>query len=315
MSFIKSEFSFPSSDGKHTVFATVFEPDGCEIRGIVQLSHGMIDYVGRYEVLADYLCREGYVLAGNDHLGHGRSANGKPEDFGFFADRGGIDFLLSDLKSVNSTLKEKFPKKPIVIMGHSMGSFLSRLYTERYPETVCGHIIHGTGGPMGAILPLGKLVVKLNSLLFGNRHRSKFVASLAFMGYNKKFDKSEGIFAWLTRDVERVNGRLSDEYTNFIFTVSAYYDLFCMVGLSNSGRWFKEYPTDMKTLILSGDMDPVGNYGKGPSCVYKKLLAAGCTEIKLKLYDGARHELFNETCKDEVFADIKRWLDKLTDKE
>lgn len=310
MSFVKSEFSFPSNDGRHTAYATVYAPAQDAPRGVVQLSHGMIDYVGRYEALAEFLCSAGYVLAGNDHLGHGRTAEDTPDDYGFFADRDGVGCLLSDLNKMNALLREKYPSSPIFLMGHSMGSFLSRLYAAKYPETICGHIIHGTGGPMGAILPMGKLLVKLNSLLRGKRNRSKFVAQLAFAGYNKRFGKDEGIYAWLTRDISRVSGRSTDSYTNFIFTVSAYYDLFTMVGECNGRKWFRNYPKDMKTLILSGDMDPVGNYGKGPSYVYKKLIDCACTNVELKLYEGARHELFNELCRDQVFSDIQRWLDK-----
>ena len=311
MSFIKKEISFPSSDGKHTVHGEIYEPQGEKPRGILQISHGMIDYVGRYEVLAEYLCERGYILAGNDHLGHGHTAKSCPEDYGFFADEGGVEYLLSDLNAMNGELKKLYPGLPIILMGHSMGSFLSRLYAVKYPESISGHIIHGTGGPMGPILPLGKLMVKLNSALFGNRNRSKFIRSLAFSGYNSKFPKEDGHNAWLTRDVARVAVRDSDEFTSFYFTVSAFYDLFTAIGRSNSRNWFKSYPKEMRTLVMAGDMDPVGSYGKGPSCVFRKLTEAGCKRVDVKLYPGARHELFNETedCRLEAFADIVSWLD------
>ena len=130
------------------------------------------------------------------------------------------------------------------------------------------------------------------------------------MGYNSKFPKSEGKNAWLTRELSRVDCRDSDKKTNFTFTVSAYRDLFFAVGASNSKKWFSEYPTSLRTLIVSGDMDPVGNYGKGPTYVYKQLLVIGAEDIKLKLYEGARHELFNETCRDEVFSDTVQWLEE-----
>lgn len=310
MSFIKKEISFPSSDGIHTIFAKLYEPSGKEALGVLQLAHGMIDYVERYEVLAEALCEAGFILAGNDHLGHGKSAGGNAEDYGFFADRGGVELLLSDMKKMNSILHESYPSLPVFLMGHSMGSFLSRLYAVKYPESISGHIIHGTGGPKGIILPMGKLMVKLNALLRGNRNRSGFIASLAFSGYNKRFPKEEGKHAWLTRDIARVSVRDDDEYTGFTFTDAAYYDLFTMTGRANSGRWFKTYPKNMPTLIMSGDADPVGDYGKAPSYIYTKLLKAGCTEVELKLYKDARHELFNELCREEAFADMIGWLKK-----
>ena len=205
-------------------------------------------------------------------------------------------------------MQKEFPDFKPVIMGHSMGSFLSRLYVNKYPDTVCGHIIHGTGGPMGLILPLGKALVNILMLFKGKRYRSVFVAKASFMGYNSKFPKDEGMFAWLSRDLSRINGENRNKYTTFIFTLSAYRDLFGMIEKSNSKKWFKKYPKDIPTLILSGDMDPVGKYGKGPKQVFQRLSKKGASNAKLKLYAGARHELFNETCKDEVFLDIKEWL-------
>lgn len=308
MNYTLSTVTFKSSDEKNNIFGRIYTPVSGAVRGVVQLSHGMVDHTGRYEALASYLAARGYVLAGNDHLGHGGSA-GSDADFGFFADKGGVDLVLRDLHAMNRILRERFPGIKPVIMGHSMGSFLSRLYVEKYAHTVSGHIIHGTGGPMGIILPLGKALVKTVTLFRGKRHRSPFVASVAFAGYNSKFPKGEGKNAWLTRDLDKVADRDGDKRTNFIFTLSAYYDLFCAVGRSNSKKWFAEYPQEIPTLIMSGDMDPVGNYGEGPKYVYKRLLVRGVADLKLKLYEGARHELFNELDREAVFADITSWLD------
>ena len=305
MNYVLSHITFPSTDGKSTIHAEIYEPTG-EIRGVVQLSHGMLDYVGRYKALAEFLTANGYVFAGNDHLGHGGSA-ATDNDLGYFADKDGVSCLLRDLHAMNRLLRERYHGMKPIILGHSMGSFLSRLYVERYPNSVSGHIIHGTGGPM-AILPLGKALVNTIMLFAGKHHRSKAVASMAFAGYNSKFDKSEGKHAWLTRQTSLIAGRDEDRLQNFTFTVSAYRDLFRMLGASNSKKWFKEYPTAMRTLIMGGDADPVGAYGKAPRYVYKQLLVTGCEDVKLLTYDGARHELFNETCKDEVFADILTWL-------
>ena len=307
MNYELNSISFASSDGKNTVKAKIYVPKNREIIGVVQLAHGMIDHVGRYGDLANFLTGEGYVFAGNDHLGHGDTA-APTKDFGFFAEKDGVDKVLSDLNTMNKILRERFPGKKPVIMGHSMGSFLSRLYVEKYPDTVSGHIIHGTGGPMGIILPLGKALVNTVMLFRGKRGHSKMISSMAFMGYNSKFPKEEGATAWLSRDTERVTGEDRNEYTTFAFTLSAFRDLFRMVGKSNSKKWFKEYPKDLPTLVMSGDMDPVGAYGKGPRYVYKHLAVSGVSDVQLKLYEGARHELFNETCREEVFLDMKAWL-------
>ena len=237
MNFTKREISYPSSDGKNTVFATVYAPKNGEVRGVVQLSHGMIDYVARYEALADFLTGAGFVFAGNEHLGHGRTA-AAASDFGFFADKDGYKLVIRDLLSMNELLHKEYPGAPLVLFGHSMGSFLARLYANEHPETISALVIHGTGGKNPAA-PMGKALVSLLSCFFGKRHRSKLVNSIAFGSYNNRFDKSEGHNAWLTRDLSRVATRDTDPYTSFFFTLSGYCDLFTMLERCNSKEWFK----------------------------------------------------------------------------
>ena len=306
MSYEFKEFSYPSKDGIHKIHAELYVPKEREYKGIVQIAHGMVDYVGRYRALAEFLTDKGYVVAGNDHLGHGGSVSSK-DDFGYFAKKGGAELVISDLHTMNEYLKTEFPTLPIVLLGHSMGSFIARLYVEKYPHTVKGAVIHGTAGP-NRLLPFGKALSAIVSVIRGERYRSKIIKSLAFSGYNSKFTKEEGSNAWLTRDTELVKNKDLDERSGFIFTTSGYRDLFRFLGRSNSKDWFNNYPKELPTLIVSGDMDPVGAYGKGPSYVYKKLLISGCREIELKLYPGARHELFNETNRQEVFEDLAEWL-------
>ena len=306
MNYNFSEITFPSKDGIHTIYAEIYTPKRSTAKGVVQLAHGMIDYVGRYKALAEHLCGEGYILAGNHHLGHGRSA-ASSEELGFFADSNGAEYVVRDMHSMNRILRDEFPALPVVVMGHSMGSFITRLYVEKYPHSIKGAIIHGTGGP-NRLLPLGKALASLISKTRGKKYRSPMIKKLAFGSYNSKFPKSEGPDAWLTRDVDSVSDRVNDKYTSFDFTVSAYMDLFSMIGDSNSKEWFDSYPKELPTLIVSGDMDPVGNYGRGPDYVYKHLLISGCKSVELKMYEGARHELFNETNREEVFSDLVGWL-------
>ncbi len=309
MNYNFSEFTVPSNDGIHTVYAELYTPKTRSCKGVVQLAHGMIDYVARYEKLADYLTGEGYIFAGNHHLGHGKTA-GKSEDLGFFADKDGTDLVVRDLHTMNKHLRDMFPTLPVILMGHSMGSFLARLYISKYPHSIKGAVIHGTSGPV-AIAPLGSALASIIRKFKGPRHRSSFVDKMAFGAYNSKFPKSEGENAWLTRDVEAVACRGEDKYTNFKFTTSGFVDLLYMIRACNKQSWFDGYPKELPTLVMSGDMDPVGNYGRGPDYVYKHLLIAGCNNVELKLYEGARHELFNETNKEEVFADMAAWLEKI----
>lgn len=306
MNYILKEYRFTSSDGKNTIYSEIYTPKNMAPRGVVQLVHGMIDYTGRYLDLAEALTANGYVFAGHHQLGHGKSVM-TADDYGYFAEKDGYKYVIEDVKLMNSYLRKTFPLLPIVILGHSMGSFISRMYVEEYPTTVQGIIIHGTGGP-NPLVGVGRGLAKLIKLLKGSRHRSKLIDDLAFGSYNKRYPKDEGHNAWLTRDAETITDRDTNEFTSFKFTDAGYVDLFTMLKESNSKKWFNSYPKGLPTLIMSGDMDPVGNYGDGPRYVYKQLMLNGATNVKLKMYEGARHELFKETNRQEVFADILEWL-------
>ncbi len=306
MNYIHKDITFPSSDGKNTIHAELFIPSDNNIRGVVQISHGMTDYIGRYKGMADALCAKGYVLAGNDHLGHGDSV-ATPEDYGFFASKNGYEYVIDDVKKMNDLLRSEFSGLPIVLLGHSMGSFIARLYAVKYPTSIDALIIHGTAGPNPAT-GAGKLLVKLLRAIKGEKHRSKFVCSLADGGYNKGFDPAEGVGAWLTRDGSMVADRVGNPKNDFIFTLAGYEDLFTMLGGCNARDWFESFPKDLRALVVSGEKDPVGDFGKGVRYVYDNLKKNGAS-VELKLYPEARHELFNETNRDEVFADLIAWIE------
>jgi len=180
-------------------------------------------------------------------------------------------------------------------------------YAEKYPESIDGIIIHGTGGK-NPLLPFGKALAGITRFFSGDRYRARLVTKMAFGAYNKRFDKAEGENAWLTREGSLVADRATDPLVQFIFSSAAYSDLFKSIGLCNSGAHFKAYPKGLATLVMSGDADPVGNYGRGVIFVHKKLREKGVSDLTLKLYEGARHELFNERNREEVFADIFAWI-------
>ncbi len=300
---------FESSDDTHTVHGDIYVPKDARVKGVLQLSHGMTDYVERYEELARFVTERGFVFAGHCHIGHGKSV-ASADELGFFALRYGVEILLDDMRLMNDLLKKRFDGVPIIVMGHSMGSFIARIFAAQNPDSVSALIIHGTSGPNKAVFA-GKALVRIMSAFKGKKYRSKFVKNLASRGYNKKFPKEEGANAWLTRDTELANKKLSDPLGNYTFTLSAYADLFRLVERANSKLWFEVYPKCMPTLIVSGDMDPVGGYGKGVRYVHSELLRRGHTALTLKLYEGARHELFNEINREEVFSDIVNWMEQV----
>ena len=305
MNYIHKDITFLSSDGKNTIHAELFVPSDNNVHGVVQIAHGMMDYIGRYKGLAAALCAAGYVLAGNDHLGHGDSVK-TAGDYGFFANKNGYNYVIDDVKKMNDIIRAEFLGVPVTLLGHSMGSFISRLYAVKYRDSLDALIIHGTAGPNPAT-GAGKLIVKILRGIKGDRHRSKFICSLADGGYNKGFDPADGPNAWLTRDVSLVADRIGNPKNDFIFTLAAYEDLFTFLGNCNSNEWFASFPKDLKTLVVSGEQDPVGGFGKGVRYVYDNLKKNGA-KVELKLYPGARHELFFETNRDEVFADLTTWV-------
>ena len=306
MNYIHRDITFPSSDGKNTIHAELFIPSDNNIKAVVQISHGMMDYIGRYRLMAEAFCSEGIALAGNDHLGHGDSVS-TPEDYGFFASKNGYNFVIDDVKKMNGLIRKELPDVPVILLGHSMGSFIARLYAAKYADSIDGLIIHGTAGPNPAT-GAGLLLVKLLRAIKGERHRSKFICSLADGGYNKGFDPAEGAGAWLTRDPSMVADRVGNPKNDFIFTLAGYQDLFCFLGDCNDRKWFAKFPKNLRTLVVSGEKDPVGGFGKGVRYVYDNLKKNGAN-AELKLYPDARHELFNETNRDEVFSDLVKWIE------
>lgn len=295
----------PSSCGKRDIACYVYVPDG-EVRGIVQISHGMCDYIENYALLAERLTEKGIVVCGNDHLGHGNSAEDK-RDLGYFGS-GGYHTLLKDLRKMNKLVRATYKDVPLVLFGHSMGSFLARAYVNAYPETVDGAIFVGTAGtnnPARAAQMLAAAIGKSR----GDHFRSKLLYNLAFKGYNAKYP-NEGEFAWLSRDKAAGEKFAGDAQRNFIFTANGYYGLFSVLAAVSAPQWAEEYPEELPTLITAGEMDPVGNYGKGPAEVYEMLRAADVENLTLKMYPDARHELHNEHNKEEFFADILAWIEK-----
>lgn len=309
-----TEDTFLSNDGDTDVAYYVFAPKNIRPKAIIQLSHGMCEYVLRYENVAREFCRYGYIFCGNDHLGHGYTA-GCDEDLGFTAAGGGAAFMVKDVHKLTRIMKNKYPGLPVVLIGHSMGSFIARLYIEHYAKELAAAVIVGTGGPE-APAALGKKLAQIAIVRDGERTRSEFFNKLTFGKYNKKFKNETSPHAWLSRDVEIQNKYADDKLCNYKFTARGFYDLFDMLSAVSKKEWAKKIDKELPILIMSGDMDPVGNYGKGVKKVYKRLEAAGVEDVTLRLYTEGRHELFNEINKEVVIRNTVEWIeDRLEERE
>ena len=306
----KEVFAYHSSDGNSRVSANIYTPDeGVVVRAVVQLSHGMCEYVSRYEAFARELCGKGIVFCGNDHLGHKNTARLNREKLGFFGAFGSRRFLMEDLELFRREMAQRYPGVPYFLMGHSMGSFIARLYAQRFGAQLDGLIISGTAGKNPAA-PAGRAMARAICAAKGPRYVSKTLFQLANGAYGKAFPE-DGPVGWLSRDPQICAAYLRDPYCNFKFTASAYSELFAMVEECNSGKWYREMPRHLPVFLLSGDHDPVGEMGAGPKEVYEGLMKAGMCDVRLKLYPDGRHEMLNELNKQEVYADIEAWLDEM----
>lgn len=303
----KQTISYPSSNQIDTVVATIWSPPE-EAKGIVQICHGMCEYIDRYDHFARYLAGHGYLVCGNDHIGHGRTA-GSEEKLGYFSPSGGGKHLTDDVHQLVQRMQREYPSLPYFLLGHSMGSFITRNYIVQYPKGLSGYICCGTSGPN----PLAGIGLRTANHLIkkhGDHYRSELLQSLAFKNYNKRFGKDAGQFAWVSSDLEITDAYEKDPHCNFIFTAGGFRDLFSLLQAVSAEDWAARVNKYLPILIISGEMDPVGGYGKGVEKVYRKLSDCGVYDLKMKLYFGARHELINEVNKEEVFADILNWIEK-----
>ncbi len=302
---------YPSSGGRGRVSAKLFTPgEGVSPRAVLQISHGMCEHMGRYEEFAAWLCGQGFAVCGNDHLGHRNTALLNQEKLGYFGPRGSRKYLVEDLELLRRQVAGRYPGVPYFLLGHSMGSFIARLYAASLGRELTGLLISGTAGRNPAA-GLGKALARTVAAARGPQYVSDLVYGLANGSFNKGFADPATPVDWLSRDPAVCARYCRDSFCTFKFTVSAYYELFDMVDRCNRPQWYASMPKDLPILIFSGGKDPVGANGDGPCEVYKGLLAAGAARTQLKLYPGGRHEMLNELNKDEVYGDILAWMEEV----
>ena len=313
----RNDWQLESSNGHSLLHITEWLPEG-QPRGIIHICHGMTEHISRYERLAGDLTAAGYIVVGDDHLGHGRTADSDAVDgktlFGYFGESNGAAFLVEDTHVLRCAMSEKYPTLPYYLLGHSMGSFITRNYVALYGQHIDGYICSGTSGT-NPILPVALAVTNLLCTLGRGRALSRFISGVAFGGYNKPFAPAVTGHEWLTRDTSYYATVDTDRYCRFTFTNAGFRDLFRLLGACSGDQWAARVPKDLPVFLVSGDSDPVGDNGKGVREVYDRLAKAGLTDVTIKLYPGARHELHNELCREEYIADLLAWLDAHPSKE
>ena len=303
-----TEFFYPSHDGKTSIRAVEWRGEG-EIRAVLQIAHGVAEYIDRYAAFADFLCQHGIAVVGNDHLGHGGStAEGEARIY--FGKKNGWQHVVDDMHSLRLEGGKRFPGIPYFLMGHSMGSFLTRSYLIRYPGSVRGAILMGTGQQSPALIKAGRLVAKAEGMRLGWDRWSPLIESIAFAPYNKQFAPNRTSHDWLSVNEENVDRYLADPLCGEQATVGLFYEMLGGLDFIRRSENLAKMDHRRPALFISGWEDPVGDMGKGVIAACNSFRAAGVEDLTLQLYPGMRHEILNETGKEEVYDFILDWLNK-----
>lgn len=304
-----TQFSFLSKDGKTTIHAIKWEPDNREYHAVLQISHGMVEYIERYAPFAEYLTERGFLVVGHDHIGHGHSVCSR-SDWGYFAEQNPSDTVVEDIHRLRQKIQGENSGLPYFILGHSMGSFMLRKYLSLHGGGLSGAIVMGTGYTPSATTGMALTVVKGMTAVLGGHHRSPFVQKMIYGPSYKNFDTTgaQPEKSWLTRDVEIVKKYYAEPRCSYTFTLNGFQGLFEAVRFSCNEDNAKRIPQNLPMLIVSGDQDPVGDLGKGVKKVHQMYQQVGIEDLSCKLYPGGRHEILNELNRQQVFEDIYNWM-------
>lgn len=305
----KETFYYDSRDNKSRIYAVRWTPDSENVVGIVQIVHGMAEYAERYEEFAKYLTEHNFVVVGEDHLGHGKSV-GEGDVQGYFCEQDPATVVVRDVHRLKKMTQELYPGVPYFLVGHSMGSFIVRNYICRYGTGINGAVILGTGGKPEGLLAFSGMLASVQGALQGQKHVSKFLNKAAFGKYNKRIKKAKTNYDWLTREEAVVDAYVADKDCGFVFTVNGFKTMFELISRAQNPDNLAQIPKDLPLLVASGEEDPVGDYGVSVRKTYQTLVDAGVRNIKLMLYPEDRHELLNETDRENVMEDIMGWISK-----
>ncbi|HEX2678158.1 MAG TPA: alpha/beta hydrolase [Polyangiales bacterium] len=297
----------PSDDG---VELAVYEwPAPAKPKAALQISHGMAEHARRYDRMAQALLQAGYAVYASDHRGHGQTAR-EQEDLGFFAEQNGWQKLVDDVHRVNRHVAAKHPGLPLVLLGHSMGSFVAQEYLFTHGDTLAAAVLSGTDDNTSPLILAARGLAAVERLRIGPRGRSQLLNTATFGDFNRRFKPNRTDFDWLSRDNAEVDKYIADPLCGFVMTVQGWQDVYVGLGRVSDARNQARVPKDLPIYLFAGAEDPVGHAGKGVVAQARAYRRAGLTDITHKLYEGGRHEMVNETNRDEVVADLIAWLDK-----
>lgn len=294
-----------STDSKNNLNVIIWETEKEPI-GVLQIVHGMAEYIDRYDNFAKYMTEHGFNVIGHDHLGHGHSVSDE-RDYGFFAEENGDKIIIEDMHSVTQYAREKWEELPNFILGHSMGSFCLRQYLTKYSNDVFGAIIMGTGWIPSAAALLGKTIATNTCKSKGSHTVNPLLIKLTLEPYNKPFAPARTNCDWLSRDEKQVDLYVNDKLCGFDFTAGAYKDFFTILEKIAKNRQLIGMRKSLPILITSGSVDPVGGK-KACEKLNAQYKRCGINDVTLKLWENDRHEILNELDKSDVYRYIYNWL-------
>ncbi|MGO1368090.1 alpha/beta hydrolase [Senegalia sp. (in: firmicutes)] len=276
-------------------------------KGLIQIFHGMAEHAARYEEFARYLNNEGYIVYASDHRGHGKTAKriGDLGDIG----KDGFNNIVEDGYIINTMINKRYPNLPIILLGHSFGSFIAQEYIIRYGYTIDGLILSGSAKMKGMDVKLGKLVSIVESKIYNSKKKDYLIDKISFGGFNKKIEHPNSKFSWLTRDEEQVKKYDEDPLCGTIFPIIFFKYFFGGLSKLYIDERLEKIPKSLPIFIFSGDKDPVGGYGKMAKNLYITYKDIGIEDVNMKLYIDGRHEMLNEINKREVYDDIIKWIE------
>ena len=302
------DFYFQSSTGRTSIHALKCVPDS-KPRAVVQIAHGIAEHIDRYRPFMEFLADNGFVVAGDDHLGHGKSIR-VPDEQGFFAEKDGWWRVVDDMDKLHDIMSNEYPELPYMLFGHSMGSFLTRTYLIKHPDKYDGVILSGTGHQSPALVLGGNAAASVMAKLNGAMGDGAKLDSLAFGTYLNKIENPRTKFDWLSRDTEQVDKYIADPLCGFVGKIGLYRDMMQGIKFITDKKNIAQMNKEKPVYFMSGDGDPVGDYGKGVERAYKAFCDAGLHDVFMRLYPGGRHEMLNETNKEQVYQDILSWLNE-----
>ncbi len=311
---VKEVYSFDSADGVSSIHAVKWTPDNGEVKAVLQIVHGMVEYIERYADFANYLTEKGFAVIGHDHIGHGDSVASEAE-WGIMQCKCPSDVMVEDIYSNYQVGKKTFPDVPYFIFGHSMGSYMLRKFLCEKADKIdgiAGAVISGTGTESNVAITGGKAILGLISAFKGRDYRSKMVAGLMYGASYKGFDTDgtgDRTKSWLNRDVAEVDKYYADPKCTYMFSLNGYKALLEATSYDNKISNVAKMRKDMPIVFVSGSKDPVGGLGEGVKAAKAKFDEVGMQDVTINLFEDYRHEILNEIGKDKVYEYIYNWLE------